>query len=248
MKLHIALIIPALMALAGLRLHAQTLNWGNEVWSSLADSKGDTLDNAFVFELGSFASGFTPDATNVDLWAENWHVFDQADYNGYDGPLDDVWGYFTSTVQISGDPLHPEGDPLHTETVTSSYPGSLGFNFSGLEAYIWVRNSDDPVEGTEWLLVRADTWTFPVDGGECCDVTLIEWSISDLDDTTVPVWGRQSGLDGGGQPYTSTGSGSFTADHPYDLQTFTFVPEPSTAILSFIGGLGMVLRRRRHTD
>jgi hypothetical protein len=78
MKLTTALFIAAAFAAAASRIHAQTLNWGNEVFGDLTDSEGAALDNTFVFELGSFVDGFVPTASNVEHWVLNWEVFDRA--------------------------------------------------------------------------------------------------------------------------------------------------------------------------
>ena len=120
--------------------------------------------------------------------------------------------------------------------VTSSNPTASTLSFAGLDAYIWIRNDDNPVPGTEWLLTRADNWTFPVVGGDCCNTEVIEWAVSDLDSGNVPVWGRQNDV---------IGSGEFSSTSTTGLQTFTFVPEPSSALLAAVAGGFLVLRRRR---
>lgn len=217
MKFTPALFSAAILMLAVTSIQAQTLNWGNEVFGDLSDSEGNTLDDTFLFELGSFTTGFTPTSENTGNWLANWLVFDQASYNK------DI-EYFTSTVYVQ-------------DGVTSSSPAASTMSFAGLSAYIWIRNDDDPVAGTEWLLTRADNWTFPLVGGDCCNTDVIEWSVSDLDSGDVPLWGGQNGV---------TGSGVFTTASP-GLQTFTFVPEPSSALLAFLAG-GLVLFRRRRSD
>ena len=218
MKRQIALLTVAILALGASCSYGQTLNWSNEVFDDLTDSNGNTLDETlFVFELGSFVNGFVPDETNTDEWILNWRVFDTASYEQDNG-------HFTSTVYIQND-------------VTSSNPTASTISFAGLEAYIWIRNDDDPVPGTEWFLARADDWTFPTTGGDCCNTEVVEWSVTDLATTDVPLWGRQGGIEGPGEYSTPPGTTG--------LQTFTFVPEPSTAIMTAIAGLGLVLRRRR---
>ncbi len=226
MKLHIVAFITALFVVAATSAHSQTLNWGDEVFSDLADSKGAALNNTFVFEIGSFDPTFIPTTSNVSDWSGNWHVFDQAAFNP-------DFGYFTSSVQMMG-------DPLHSNTVHSAYPGAGTINFSGLDAYLWVRNSTSPVEGTEWLLTRASNWTFPTNAGDCCNKDVIEWSVSNLGNTDTPVYGNQGGIFGGGS-YTDPSAGSHT------LQTFTFVPEPSSVMLGLATGACLILRRRRIT-
>ena len=221
MKNHIPLLVSALLALAGTHSQAQTLNWGSEVMSSMVDSEGAALDeNTFIFELGSFANGFTPDADNVDSWIANWQVFDRAAY-------DQGYGVFTSSVQI-----------LNDGTSNSTFETPLAQSFAGLEAYLWVRNDDNPVEGSEWLLTRATNWVFPTPDptDDCCDTGIVEWSVSDLDGGNIPVWGGQDGVNG---------SGYHTDNGIYTLQTFTFVPEPSSTLLAGLAGVLLLLRRRR---
>ncbi len=218
MKTFTRILVLALILIGGPRAHSQTLNWGSEVFSDLVDSHGDALDESlFVFELGSFDMGFIPDETNTSSWFANWRVFDTADYS-------ESMGSFGSSVFVG-------------ENVTSSNPSASTISFAGLAAFIWIRNNDNPGVGTEWMLARADSWTFPLTGGDCCDKGLIEWSISDLDTGDTPVWGGQNGVSGAGE-YTSTGG-------PYTLQTYTVVPEPSSALLAAIACLTLLLRRRR---
>lgn len=225
MKAHLALLAAAVCMAAITPSEAQTLNWGGEFGDVLTDSEGNLLDETFTFELGAFVTGFVPSEHDVTEWIANWRMFDTADFNAEDG-------YFTGQAFILND-------------VTSSNPSASTGNFAGLDAYLWIRDNDLPVEGSEWLLVRSggvdDAWTFPLVGGDCCDTEVIEWSITDLDSGTtpdMPEWGRQGDARGAGE-YTINTSGTS------NLQTFTFVPEPSTALLAAIAGLGLALRRSR---
>jgi hypothetical protein len=216
MKLTPALFVAAVFTVVASCGHAQTLNWGNEVFGDVTDSEGVTLDNTFVFELGSFVDGFVPTESNLDQWVLNWEVFDQAAYNS-------TLGYFTSTVYVNND-------------VTTSNTSASTISFAGLDAYIWIRNDDNPVPGTEWLLTRAASWTFPSIGGDCCNTEVIQWAVSDLELSDVPVWGRQNDV---------IGSGEFITTGTTGLQTFTFVPEPSSAVLTAVAAGFLVFRRRR---
>lgn len=201
------------------KAHAQQLNWGMEILGAVTDSNGVEVDNSFVFELGSFFNGFTPTSNNVEQWLSNWEVFDSTTY-------DTDFSYFAGDVYVEAG-------------VTSSNPTASQLSFSGLDAYIWVRKGDIPIEGAEWLLTRATDWTFPVDGPECCDLTLQEWSTaSDLTSLDDPLWGRQHDVLGPGVYTTNSSSGA-------SLQTFTFIPEPSAALMGVLAAMGMVLRRRR---
>jgi hypothetical protein len=204
----------------GTPLHAQTLNWGSEIGTFIVDSDGDGVDDRFVFELGAFDLNFTPDESNYELWFENWRMFDSTTYNS-------EFGYYTSTVHVISD--------LNGEGVFSSNPEASPENFSELVAYLWIRNADLPGSETEWLLVRADNWFFPRTGGDCCDTSVNEWSTSDLTDTNTPLYGSQGGIPGDGEKTFNSTTG---------LQTFTFVPEPSTAVLAALGALALLRRRR----
>ncbi|MBC8126254.1 MAG: PEP-CTERM sorting domain-containing protein, partial [Gloeobacteraceae cyanobacterium ES-bin-144] len=191
------------------------------VFSDLTDSNGQALDqNTFVFEIGAFDPTFVPDSSNTSQWASNWRVFDRAAYSQANG-------YFTSTTHIMNDGT--SNSPFETPSVPS---------FAGLEAYLWVRNGDNPVPGTEWLLTRASAWVFPVPDPteDCCDKGVIEWSVSDIV-AEVPKWGKQG---------TIGGPGVFTDSNPHTLQTYTFVPEPSSALLAALAGVFAVTRRRRN--
>ena len=217
MKIYLALLVAALCIVGGSRSDAQTLNWGDEIGSDVVDSKGQALpENAFVIQLGSFANGFTPDETNVASWISNWRIFDQSGYNS-------AAGFFSSTVFIQ-------------DGVTSSNPTASTISFAGLDAYIWIRNSDVADVGTEWLLTRADSWKFAATGGGCCNTSTVEWSVTDLTNSDTPLWGKQGDISGLG---AATDFGSHT------LQTHSFVPEPSAFFLSALTGVGMLLRRRR---
>ena len=182
MKIHILVLAMVACALLGGAAKAQTLNWGSLAYSDLVDSKGDSLDNSFVFELGAFDPIFTPETSNIDDWFANWRVFDTATYNAGNG-------VFTGTAQIQ------------------DVPGYASL-FEGLEAYVWVRNGTSPGPDTEWFLARKsvdpESWVFPsIDPGCCPNGEVTQWSVSDLGNEN-PVWGNQGGHLGGGD-YEVTG-------------------------------------------
>lgn len=223
MKIISILKTACLLALAAPLIHAQTLNWGSPVGTQLVDSYGNEIDGSFEFELGAFNIGFIPDANNMEDWDLNWKTFDSASYN-------QTFGYFTSTVHVISD---------LSGNVLSSNPNASTGNFAGLLAYLWIRKGDIPAGNTEWLLVRANNWTFPLTAGDCCDTSVIEWSVSDLTPTNTPLYGKQGGV---------TGPGSYGYNSTSGLQTHSFVPEPSTALLSMIACAVTLLRRRRATE
>lgn len=217
MKLR-SLFLAALALVSGASgLHAQTMDWGNDVFGDVVDSTGAALDHTFVFELGAFDAGFTPDETNRGSWIGHWNVFDRAQFNA-------ALGYFASSV-----------DMLPNGSSDSAYVTQDFGSFEGLNAYLFVRNDDAMVSTTEWLLVRAEGWIYP-EADECCPGELsIEWSLSDVVAET-PLYGSQDGI---------AGPGVVSVPGVHDLQTHTFVPEPGTALLAALGLLAAAIRRRR---
>ena len=215
----------AAATLLGANATAQTINWGSEVFSDLRDSNGLTLGDLYVFEIGAFDSGFDPTAppleTNPDLWLEHWNVFDRASYN-------QSLGYFTGSTEMTDAGL--SASPYLAADIPS---------FEGLSAYLWIRKGDQPVPGSEWLVVRAADWTFPSAVPGCCDNSLpVEWSVSDLSGSNTPAWGAQG---------TVTGPGEHTNSGPSTLQTYTFVPEPGAPILlALSAAIATFARRRRN--
>lgn len=206
-------------------IQAQTLNWGSSAGSDFADSNGIALDNTFVFEIGAFTVGFSPAEGNVNDWKGSWNVFDRAVFNPTNG-------VFASSV-AKGLVMTDTG--LSNSSFLTGLPARTIPSFEGLLAYLWVRKGDNPEPGSEWFLARADAWVFPNAIPGCCDNGLpIQWSIDDLDNT-IPKWGGQGGI--GGPGVTSTPG-------PHDLQTYTFIPEPSSLVLLSLSA-GFLLRRRR---
>ncbi|QTN31575.1 PEP-CTERM sorting domain-containing protein [Akkermansiaceae bacterium] len=217
MKTYIIIMISLVSLISGLR--GQTIEWGSEVFSQIVDSKGAALDNTYVFEIGVFADTFTPTDANTDDWFANWFAFDRAAYS-------ETNGYFASTAEMT------DAGTSESPFMTAAAP-----SFEGLEAYVWVRNSATPSPTTEWFLVKSPAWTFPDATPGCCDNALpVQWSLADLTPTNTPVWGSQMGTDG---------QGEFTSDGVYELQTYTFVPEPSSALLALLGCAFLLTRRSR---
>ena len=155
---------------------SQTLNWSSQTDSEIVDSQGVPLaQNTYVFELGAFAAGFTPDESNISQWTANWRVFDTASYT-YNQTTS--FSYFTGTENVQNVPAYVS-------------------MFQGLSAYLFVRNNTD----TEFFLARPadkNAWKFPTKDPDCCpNGKVTTWSVSNLD-TVVPVWGTQGGHEGGG--------------------------------------------------
>jgi hypothetical protein len=207
------------------------VTWGSEITSVFRDSYGEPLDNTFYVQLGFFedtlAGPFVPDASNVDDWITQWRVFDEASIN-LAGP--GVHDYYTSEAWVNLDGSSSSEDPNV----------SLGLNFVGEKAYVWLRNSDTPSPETEWFLARAESWVFPEGDDDCCDYELAaQWSVSDLVSGSVaPIWGRQTTEIGDGFDHTDG------LTNTYDIQTLTFIPEPSSFLMAVLGS-SLLLRRRR---
>lgn len=215
MKEHLSKLIALTFGFVTASASSQTLNWSSLTGSQIVDSQGAALDNTYIFELGAFDVGFTPNDSNLGDWGSEWHVFDTAaySYNSQAG------GYFTGTANLQ--------DVADYDSI-----------FQGLSAYIWIRNTSN----TEYFLATATAkqgvaaWKFPTLDPNCCangDVTT--WSVSNLG-TDTPVWGSQLDHHSGGV-YDGAGG-------PYDLQTHV-VPEPSGSVLALLGGCICLIRRRK---
>jgi hypothetical protein len=195
----------------------QTYNWGSPVFSDLRDSKGNLLDNSYVFELGAFMSGFVPDADNQGEWEINWQTFDRAAFNP-------AASYFTGSAAML-----PDG------TSDSPYMTTGAVSFEGLDAYLWVQDGSDLASSDELFLGRVGSWVFNSADPACCGNSLpTEWSLADFSSET-PIFGSQTGNDG---------AGGFTVSGGFMLQTFS-IPEPSSAVLVLVGALIWVRRHRR---
>ena len=229
---------------------AATINWGSPVTSVFRDSQGNVLDpSIYRFELGAFTASFTPTSSNISLWRDNWRVFDVADYQIYDSAFDviesgvdgAVYGSFSGAAELLAD-----------GTSGSLKDGvSTGFDFSGLDAYVWGYNTATYDSNLEWVIVRDTSWVFPInenmDPDNCCPLTLaIDWSLSDLNYSTheAEILNNDTALFGSQGGDLANGLGEFsTQSEPYTLQTFT-IPESSTALVGLLLG-GLVLRRYR---
>jgi hypothetical protein len=246
----------AALALAEARA-AATINWGSPITSVFRDSQGNILDpSIYRFELGAFTASFTPSSSNISLWRDNWRVFDVADYRVYDFVDPDLvlldhtlegelakadFGSFSGAAELLAD-----------GTSGSLKSGvSTGFDFSGLNAYIWGYNTATYDSNLEWVIVRDETWTFPVnenmDPDNCCPLTLaIDWSLSDLTYTTdeAQIQNNDTALYGSQGGSLANGLGEFTTQsESFTLQTFT-IPEPSSALVCLLLAAGLLRRQK----
>ena len=218
------------------------INWGSSaVTEKIITSDGSPITLAeFTIELGGFASGFSPSESNVEQWVANWRVFDavtagDTDASGPNGTTADgfVIGSGPTDARFVGTGfLQADG--------TSSSEDANGIDTFGpsQQAYVFIRNGDETGSDAEWLLYTsqsgdANDWVYPsVIGGQ--PDTPDSWFLADAD---TAVWGAINGtIEGGG--LHSDPSNDFV------LRTATFVPEPSSALLLFLGALPFLRRRR----
>jgi len=197
-------------------LRAEVLfDWGSEVYSELFDSYGNRLDASYTFELGAFDPSFTPTAGNITSWAANWKVFDSTAINT-------TFDLFRSSAYM-----------LDDGTSTSAFADPIGYDFRGLDAYIWGYNSKNYTQTLEWVWFRAPSWIFPASFTPGPPLTPTDWSISQLTAGDVPLFGRQG---------TAVGLGYASAPGvlgQYNLQTYTLestqvIPEPSTIFIAVL--------------
>jgi hypothetical protein len=101
------------------------------------------LDNAFVFEFGTFEAGFTPTGNNITNWIDNWKPFARAEapsINGWNSSI----SYFNKSgiLQLSGQ---------------SDQGLSADVFAAGELAYLWVYNDFSITDGSQWALVTNDS-------------------------------------------------------------------------------------------
>ena len=208
--------------------HAEpTIFWHNSGGDILIESDGSNLDNTFRLELGYFASSFDPTASNTAEWTTHWRPWDLLSTQGGFNPSA---GFYASSKGFTGN---------STAAVMSEYGQSFSIP-TGSQAYVWVYNSKDHLEGTEWALVTnttsdgntAPAWLFP---NPILDASPAdpEWQL--LDVGTIVLGGLEN----------VRGPGSFSANiASFALQT-SAIPEPGAALLIFTIGLAAQISRRR---
>ena len=214
-------LLTLVFALIAVSAPARTISWRSGIGDTLVDSGGLSLTDAFIFELGAFDAGFTPDATNYGEWESRWHAFGQATYepllgNGWEPGAQ----YFTKDTTVLGGQLSSESPPLASYAFTA-----------GMQAFLWVYDSKTVAPTSEWALVGGSTWNFP--SSDLLNLTPVVWELNSADRT---IWGGANDIRGDGL-YTAL-PGSF------DLQTAA-VPEPAGLVLLGLAGWGFGLRRRR---
>jgi hypothetical protein len=195
----------------------------------MVKSNGAAISSSdnFQYELGVFASGFTPTAANTASWVANWKRLDAATYN-------EAASYFTSTFQLVPEPTGAmSGGNL---LAVSTSPETSGYQVEeGSQLYTMVFNNTAMNETTELFLGTAGTWTT----GPARDTQLEKPVNLRVSGITQPVFGGSNNTPSGGSSTPPPGS--------YQLQTATFLPIPEPSITALLGVLtaGAILRRRR---
>ena len=218
------------------------IDWGTSaVTDKIIASDGTPITLAeFTIELGGFASGFSPSASNVEEWVANWRVFDavtegDTDASGPKGTVAD--GFVTESGPTDARFV---GTGFLQVDGTSSSEDANGVDTFGpnQQAYVFIRNGDETGIDAEWLLYTsqsggADDWIYPsVIGGQPDSPD--SWFLAEAD---TAIWGAINGTIEGAGLHSDPSS-------DFILRTNTFVPEPSSALLLFLGALPFLRRRR----
>jgi hypothetical protein len=216
----------SLLAIGSMSQAAPNIFWHNSGGDILLQSDGMGLDSSFQLELGYFSGSFTPTAGNTTEWSTYWKPWDLVSTQGGFNP---GAGFYASSKGFTGS---------STATVISEYGQSFSIP-TGSQAYLWVYNSKDHLEGTEWALVTnttsdgtsAPAWLFPNPALDASPADP-DWQL--LDVGTVVLGGVEN-VQGPGSFSSSPGS--------FALQT-SAIPEPGAALLIFT--LGILAQIRRH--
>jgi hypothetical protein len=211
---------------------ANSIEWGSEVFGVGLTSTGVPLDNTFHFELGTFnglSSSFIPDETNIPLWRSNWKLLDSTNYNT-------TTRIFTDTAVL----VYNNGTSNWSPSVADVPAPSATFEV-GEQVYIWIYNNTAMDSTTEWgvftrtasLDPKLPNWVMPGGPG---NQEIQPQQMFTLDTNATPF---------GGTP-TTTGGGSYNPPtSTFSFQTHSFVPEPTSALLLVVAGMGCFARRRK---
>ncbi len=237
---HLALI--ALTAGVAMPHSAQGagITWGSIFEDTLLNSTasvdnpnpiGDQqLDATFSFEIGTFG-GFIPTYANINEWAANWKVFDNAGAAGWDVDTQFFGGF--DELDASGNSTSPFADPATVFT-------------QGEHIYLWVYNSKDIVPTSEWALITNSTilgnvgspWVMPdstVPGG------FYELVLAEADTAVI---GGVNGVRGAGEYSYASLPDVFNQNTTtgFTIQT-AVVPEPGSVLLLFSAAAAFLTRR-----
>jgi len=247
-----SLILKPLILLAALAgaAHGQTVAWGTSAsFNPVAFQPDGTVDNQNnLWTLGYFTSGFTPDQDNFLQWAANWDRVSSAVPE--DDPLDP-----DPLAPLINDPTHKLYGGLLWAVSVNTY--DVGVAAGGRQVYVFGYN-DLNLIGTpqgQALLYREDGLLFPTIPNQIT-FDIANNPLDTNDDNFTVIWGRVDRdmvnlggvLTGGGiisNPQADSAEPQLFGTFEAQFATWP-IPEPSVAILTCLGMLGL-LRRRRPT-
>jgi len=170
-------------------------------------------------------------------------------YENYQSDGSSFWDTgFHFEFGVFEDPFDPELNPPNLwadkwiTLDTATYNAGAGVfadswipsnnDYMDQQGYIFVYNNMTADETTEWFLATNPSWVIPASGQGQAGMKL-DWIVSQV---TRVLFGQTPGETGDGIEGGSPPAG-------YELQSFTFVPEPSTTLL-FGGLIGAFFLRR----
>ena len=147
-------ISAAAMLLAVAARAGTTIGFGSSVGATNLTSSGELVDQSFVFQLGTFESGFVPTAANTDEWLGAWR----------------------EASDIEGQPLEGNTAPYRTQELGEPFPpGMRANNFTssvtldhnappfdlGGQLFIWGYDRRALPGAAEWILISDPSWIWP---------------------------------------------------------------------------------------
>lgn len=204
------------------------INYGSTANATNLKSDGSEMDVTFTFELGVFASGFTPGEENVDLWMANWRALPDAD------------GAPSSAI-YDPSPIFP-GAPFRINNFEGT--AVLDDNVSdpstpyapATRAYVWGFTGRGAEGVEEWILILNDSWRLPQVSVDDIPSTL-DWAVSDAGTTAV--------IGSVNPSYASASDAPHLQSAEVVLASAPSIPEPRTTGLVAIALLAAAWRRSR---
>lgn len=242
------------------RLGAQSVAWGGSTSNNQLsfDSHGNADLGVLTWELGWFADGYSPNATNFATWADNWNSVDVGAFTsaGPPGPPGPFLSANLFLDNLLDAPVGTEGKQMYT----------FVHNGGTTDAAVW-----GPLMGTPngEALIYTLGQTFKGTGIPTQSFNIADNPTDPNDDLTV-IWGRvdrymyadDTWPSGSGSPpadggviwnagvisnpiANSVASPANDLNGTFENQTATWIPEPASALLVVLGGALTALRRRR---
>lgn len=228
------LVIFALLGSVQTVSHANSIEWGDQVFHNDRTSSGALINSTFKFELGTFGNTDLA-STPLSDWRLNWKLLDTTGYN-------DTTKHFSDTATINFNMGDTSWSP-DAGNFPPPAPTPVPHLDEGEQVYIWIYNNLNRDATTEWGIftriggtAEHPAWVLPK-GPSSHSVLPQTMFISEVD--YAPF---------GGVPGSQNG-GTYTPQGNFAFQTHSFgssIPEPASEYL--LGGLGMLVlvnRRRR---